>query len=351
MSSDSGSVAAGPSLTRRSLARGVAGLGLSGLGLSGLGATAGCTVGSRSTRLIVTGRAGSSTDRLARLFARHATRLFGVAIKVENEPRSYGVVTAQRLAAAGARETLALFQNGVFYTALWRPERVDLSRFQWIGGASADKRALVAGPHAAVDRFEDLTVRRRPLVVISAPVGGSGWFEARILAHLTRARVRIVPGFDGAVRNLALLSGEGEATIGSVDSLAPVLEAPGARLLLRVGASAPGLSAEAADDGAPRLDEVAVGPDAGPLLQLIANHALFGRPFAMNGDASPDTVALWRERFRRVMADPDFLREARAGGHLIQPVDGPGLERILEPLHPARRARFAEALTRALGPE
>lgn len=309
-----------------------------------------CVKTSKPLRVIVAGAPGSSTDTIARLFGRHITRLFGDKVEVENEPRAIGKVAIQRLFQDDlSQETIGFLQNGILYSALvdkgfsW-----DLTALGWVGSFNTDHRVLVNAPAIKIDRFEALFNRQRPLILISGAVGASGYFESRLLGHLTPAKVRVVPGFSGAARNLALISGEGEGAVGSLDSLTTILEMPGSRLLLRLNDLPLDPASAAHGWSAPPLATFASGPDKDLLLDLISAHARLGRIAALPPGTPPAVQARWRQRFQTVVADPAFLSEAAALSLLIQPVAGERIADDLKGLLSSRSAAVRAALARAL---
>ncbi|WP_419316919.1 hypothetical protein ACN2C7_10725 [Caulobacter sp. ErkDOM-E] len=309
-----------------------------------------CVKPSKPLRVIVAGAPGSATDNIARLFGRHVTRLFGDKVEVENEPRAIGKVALQRLFQDDlSRETVGFLQNGMLYSALVdRDFSWDLTALGWVGSFNTDHRVLVNAPTIKVDRFEALFNRQKPLILISGAVGASGYFESRILGYLTPAKVRVVPGFSGAARNLALISGEGEGAVGSLDSLSAVLEMPGSRLLLRLNDLPLDAASVAHGWSAPPLAAFATGPDKDLLLNLISAHARLGRIAALPPGTPPEVLKRWRQRFQTVVADPAFLKEAATLDLLIAPVAGERIGDDLRGLLSDRSAAVRAALARAL---
>jgi len=277
------------------------------------------------TTILVGGTPGSATDLLARLFARHCSRLFGADSVVENVPHHTGGAIAQRLSEkAGAGDTLGFLQNGLLYTALLTKRELpwDLTRLGWIGSFNADHRVLMSSGSSQLNRFEDLLSREKPAILVTGAVGASGYYEARILQHLTQARVRVVPGFDGAMRMLALTSGEGDLALGSLDSLTPVLDLPRSRILLRINDLPFDKASTARGLSSPALAEVSRGSDAPGLLRIVDAHARIGRSVALPPNAPNEVARVWTERFATITRDADFLAAAAKANLLIEPTGG-----------------------------
>src|SRR5262249_28807105 len=152
-----------------------------------------------------------------------------------------------------------------------------------------------------------------PLLVPSSSAHGSIFNEAAIIRHLTGGKVKAVPGFQGGARTLAVISGEVDGMLGTLDGMMSVLDLPGTRILLRLSSSpiepgTPGVPKE----GVPALHDVAQGPDTGPLVQLMDSYAQLGRMMALPPGTPAPIVEQWRQRFADVIADPEFRKQAAA---------------------------------------
>jgi hypothetical protein len=166
--------------------------------------------------------------------------------------------------------------------------------------------------------------------------------------YLTGARIQVVPGFVGGARNLAIISGEVDGLIGALDGIGPVLSLPGAHVLLRLNDLPLPAAAAERSSAAILLRDVARGPDAAPLTDLVAAHSLLGRLLALPPGCPPDVVALWRARFEQIETDHDFRKEAAAAQYELSSVPGEAVTENLANILLRRRAAVEPALRRAL---
>lgn len=306
---------------------------------------------SQPLHILIGSTPGAASDRIARILARHITRKFGQPVEVSNEGRANGKMASQRLVAAKPDGlTIGFLSTGLLYGALLHDSggADSLDKIQWLGSLNYDRRVLIVTKASGVERFEDLIGRRKPLILICGATSQSSYYECRILDYLTDANVRIVPGFRGGTRNLALISGEGEAVIGTLDGLEPALEQAGSKIILRMNRlPVLGLSAEKGSQ-APTIDRFAKGPDAEPLIDLMNAHAQLGRIVGLPPGTPPDLVAQWRERFAAVIADPAFVTEANAAGFLLEPTPGAAVNATLSRLLSTGANGVGAALGRAM---
>ena len=176
-----------------------------------------------------------------------------------------------------------------------------------------------------------------------------GYYEALIIRHLTGARLESVPGFVGGARNLALVSGEVDGLIASLDGLGKVMAIPGMHILLRLNdlplpAQTPGEPGQA-----PLLRDVARGVDAPALLDLLDAHARLGRIIALPPDTPAAIVGEWRALFARLLADRSFRKEASTAGFVLSDMPGEAVGALFEDLLHNRRRMIEPALRRVFG--
>lgn len=321
--------------------------------VAALGATGlvGCRSNASGKVHILTGSgAGAPSGALMRLFARYLEKL-GLSTTIENLPRAGGKLAAQRLAGAPTDgSVIAALPTGLLYAQLLGENggSWDLTRFRWIGNFSSDRRVLVSSGQSGVDRFDQLIDRPKPLLLAATTATSPSFYEPHIVRHLTGARLQVVPGFVGGARNLAMISGEVDGVIAALDGLGPVLSQPGAHILLRLNDLPLPAAAVEQSRKAVRLRDVAHGPDAKPLVDLVGAHSLLGRLLALPPGSPPDVVALWRERFQRIDADPAFREEATAAQYELSAVSGEAVTENLVNILIRQRSAVEPALHRAL---
>ncbi len=323
----------------------------SAVGLFAATGLAACGLGraTKPVRLIIGTAAGGGNDGFSRLLAQHLQRLTGVTIQAENEGRAGGRLAASQLLTSPADgSVIAFLPTPLVYENLLTPanETLNLTQFRWLAGIGADRRVLVVNRQCGVTAFAQLLTRPKPLIVAASGTASSSYVEPRIINHLTGARLKPVPGYNGGARNLAVLSGEADGVVGDLSSLDPLLQAPSSRVLLRLNDVVVPASAQA-----PSLASLAKGPDAPPLLALITATAGLGRLFALPAGASAGVLADWRARLEKVVADPDFRSAATARGFALERVAGAEVEaslrRLFDPASPVgpalRRAMASPA--------
>ena len=248
-------------------------------------------------RLIQGGNVGGSYDRYSRVFAAAVAELRPpMRIVVEPMPRANGRLAARLLMGAvpdGA--TIGTFQTSLVYSELLGDDGVayETTRLGWIGSFNVEPRILVASARLGIETLAVLRERTSAVPVGTDTMTSVGTREPLLLNTLLGTRLRPVAGYNTAVRNMALVSGEIGAATASIDAVHPLIVSGDVRALLRLDrhAAAPPL------DKLPTLHDLAATDRTSPVFAFLDAHARLGRWLCMPPGASPLLLAAWRALF------------------------------------------------------
>jgi tripartite-type tricarboxylate transporter receptor subunit TctC len=238
----------------------------------------------------------------------------------------------------------------LFENLLGNPQaRFDARRFHWLVSLN-DYTAVTAVWHeapfaAAADLFA-----RELLVGANAPASDTTVWPL-LLNALIGTKIRLVRGYPGTAGiALAMERGEVQGVIG--DDWASIkankaswLRENKVRILMQMTAAPhPDLP------DVPTVGEFASNPDNRRVLQLFVDRQRYGRPFLAPPGMPEPVAAIYREAFRKVVADPDFLREAAQAQLLIKIGSGTDVTALVESIHAAPRPIIdqASALLRSI---
>lgn len=269
----------------------------------------------RKVRLVVGAAAGGGSDAFTRLLAQHLQRLGHVSLVLENDERGGGRVAADSLAKSAPDGSVIAFlpPSLIYADLLGREHGPKLDQFAWLGGIGADRRVLVVNGQSGVVEFSALKTRAKPLILAASTANTPNFIEPLIVRRLTGARLKPVAGYKGGARNLAVLSGEVDGLVGGIDSVGHILDAPGAKVLLRLNERP-----LAQGPQPPTLASLAQGADAAALLDVIETCAKIGRLFAAPPGTPPAILEHWRALLSAVVADPAFRTEALKQGYDLE---------------------------------
>src|SRR5581483_4705559 len=81
---------------------------------------------------------------------------------------------------------------------------------------------------------------------------------------------------------------------------------------------------------------------ANTLWRIMLVQKAMGRPFAVGPNVPPERVKALRDAFAAVLKDPEFIAEAEKTKNEINPVDGDGIQQMLEKIAAAPASDIAK---------
>ncbi len=257
---------------------------------------------------------GTLQDRYGRVFAQALSTLQPtMRVTIESMPRANGRLAARHLMeAAPDGATIGTFQNALVFAELLGDEGVafELERFGWIGGFTVEPRVLVVSSKSGIASFEMLRTRSSTLAVGAETITSVSAREPLILNALLGTRLRPVPGYSTAVRNLALATGEIAAATASLDAVLPLIESGEVRALLRLDRHPVPPPLEAV----PTLQDIVTADRYATLLAFIQAQSQLGRWVCMPPNTTPERLDAWRTLFSKAIASDVFRSAARDAG-------------------------------------
>jgi hypothetical protein len=302
----------------------------------------------RTLRIIIGHAPGGGNDRLMRLVVKHLAPLLpSTGITVENDPRGGGKLAAKTLTESkGGEPAIAMLSSSLIYVSLREDQDsvFDLLNLNYVANFTRSQRVLAVSAKSGVRSMRELIEKRSSLIAPASTASSNTYLEPLLINAIAGAHLKPVPGYEGGARNLALISGEGQALVGSRDSIQPVLDLPGSRIILRLN------DFPFNQDGAtpPLLAEFARSETATLVAKVIAAGADLGGLVALPPDADPAAVEAMRDLLARVAASSEFLAEAEAQKMLIDPMPADEIGHAMQAIF-GDKVVTAAAIKSALG--
>ncbi|MEO1200367.1 MAG: tripartite tricarboxylate transporter substrate-binding protein [Pseudomonadota bacterium] len=283
----------------------------------------------RTLNFLIGSGAGSGTDRVARLFADHLSRLLPeTTVAPVNNSRAGGRVVASQLWDAEPDGlTIGILQSHLYYWTLQNLETpgFELQNYSFLGSMTRSNRVLVASHASGIRSMADIYDAGRPVIVAANTTLSSHYLEALLINTLLGTRLLPVPGFSGGARNMAVITGEADCQIGSLEAVQPIIDAgAGSIVLVVTGDSIPPLTPAPA-----RLEQEAAGAPNEWIVPVINGAAASGRLIAAPPGVEADRLAILRDLFNSVMANPEFVDEAASVGMVVNASSGDQVQRRL----------------------
>jgi tripartite-type tricarboxylate transporter receptor subunit TctC len=249
-----------------------------------------------------------------------AAALPEASLTVEMMPEADGRLAAKRIAEAPAGEmVIGLFETALLYSEIETDDLapITLTEFNWIGKLAVDERVLIASTKSGITSIGDLRARKDAAIFPASTVASRSASECYVLNALLDLPIRPVPGYNGAQRALAMLSGEAQVVLGSYTSQLKLIDQNAAVVILRLNE----VPHPQAPLTAPLLRDLA-GEANRPLVELAETAANLGRWIAAPPSASAEEVADLRAAFDRAVASPEFTDEIKKARLTVDPLGG-----------------------------
>ena len=265
------------------------------------------------TVIIVVGyKPGGGYDQIARIVARHLPKHIPgkPTIIIQNMPGANSLIAANHLYSVAKPDglTLGTFNRNLPIAQLTKVDGVnfDLRRFAWIGSAASESIVLAVRSDLPYATFDGLRKAGTPLVVGATGPGASSYDFPLLLKEILGLNVKIVSGYSSSADvMLAIERKEVDARAASYSSVRPFIERGLVRPLIRGRASEPGIEKLPVDE------DLAPTKRAKAIMGLRSAPEVIGRPYVMPPGAPEERVAIMREAFRKMAADPELIEESR----------------------------------------
>jgi tripartite-type tricarboxylate transporter receptor subunit TctC len=271
---------------------------------------------------------GGSYDLYAQLAAAHIGKFIPgkPTVIVQSMPGGAGSKATAYFYARAPRDgsMMALFPETIAYMQLMDPAqgRWDVTRMNYIGSFAPVNTAFIIHKGSRLATAKDL-YGGKTNVGCSGRASQSFQYPAT-LKLIAKMPLNIICGYDGsAAYTLALMRGE-------VDMISKAWNAARAedKDNLENGTLIPlvqaGLARAPELPNVPLLQEIVDDATAKSAIEFISGGAAIGRALLSPQNVPADRLAALRDAFDKVVADPDFLADARTRSVYIEPT--PGIE-------------------------
>ena len=205
--------------------------------------------------------------------------------------------------------------------------RLDYARLRWLGRVVTTESVLMALAPSGRRTLDD--VKRRGAIACARAAADPGAFDARALAAVTGASIRVVKGYPGARAMLVAFASD-ECNLLSLPWAAWRL---GAAALITDGTAVPvAAMARARIPTAPALPtvvELAPTPELRHAVMLLASPAAIGRSYALAPGVPAARADAIQQAFDAMLADPAMADDAKRRGMDFAPASGAEVARYV----------------------
>ena len=272
----------------------------------------------KTVTYIVATPPGGGYDFYGRLVSEYLQKyLPGSTVVVKNMPGAGHLVGANALYASKPDGlTIGTFNTGLIYAQVINHDgaKFDLSKMSWIGKAATEPRVLAIASHSPIMSFDDLRKAKEPINFATSGGGTSSDFvETHLLANGLKLNMKILTGYSGTERRLAMRRGEIVGAMGSRSSFGTFVQDGHGRFIAQIGGK---------DKDVPQLKDLVADPSAKALLAMLQSQGDIARLTAGPPGIPQDRLDALRAAFRKAMEDPELQAKAEKLERSVEPAYG-----------------------------
>ena len=291
----------------------------------------------KQIKIVVGFTAGGIIDLWARLYTQHMGKYIpgNPDLIVQNVPGGGSMIAANQLYNVAKPDglTLAMLSSGLYFDQLIGVKEVqfDWAKFGWIGSPVRNFEVLTMRADTPYRSIEDIQKAAQPPRCGTTGTGATGHYFPKFLEEALGAKIQIVLGYPGN-RDVEVAIERGEVHCYAITKEA-FLREPG-RSWLKKG------FVRALVQGAQKRDPLF--PDTPTIYELMDKHktretlkrfasvllspGAIGRPIVAPPNTPADRIKILRDGFAKMIADPDFLAEAKKREWDVEYISGEDLE-------------------------
>jgi len=272
----------------------------------------------KTVTYIVATPPGGGYDFWGRLVAEYMQKyLPGSTVVVKNMPGAGHLVGANATYTSKPDGlTIGSFNTGLIYAQVIKHDgaKFDLRKMSWIGKATTDPRVIAIASHAPITSFEHLRAAKEPVNFATSGGGTSSDFvEIHMLANVFKLNLKILTGYSGNERRLAMRRGEIAGTTGSRSSFGSFVQDGHGRFIAQIGGK---------DTDVPQLRDLAKDPAGKALVTMLQAQGDVARLTAGPPGIPQDRLDALRDAYRKAMEDPELQAKAEKLERSVEPAYG-----------------------------
>jgi tripartite-type tricarboxylate transporter receptor subunit TctC len=220
--------------------------------------------------------------------------------------------------------TIGTFNTGLIYAQVIKHEgaKFDLSKMGWIGKATTDPRVIAIASHSPIKTFDDLRAQKEPVNFATSGGGTSSDFvEIHMLANVFKLNLKILTGYSGNERRLAMRRGEIVGTTGSRSSFGSFVQEGQGRFIAQIGGS---------DTDVPQLKDLAKDASGKALVSMLQAQGDIARLTAGPPGIPQDRLDALRAAYRKALEDPEMQAKAEKLERSVEPAYGEDVAEMIK---------------------
>lgn len=294
----------------------------------------------KTLQFIVGGSAGGGYDTYTRLIGRHISQYVPgkPSIVVQNMPGAAMLISANYIYNSAPRDgTVIGHWSGplILQHMMGNPAvQFDGHKFGWLGMPTADSLVCITTERSGIKTADDWRKAKNRVKLGAIGPGTSGTDDTKLLAAATDFPLQLIEGYKGTADiRIAAETGEVDGTCSfgwqsAKVTWANALRAGQIHVVLQTT-----LEPHPELKGVPLAVDYAKSDEGKKLLRIAGD--LYGkqRLYSLPPQVPAERVRALQKAFVDTLKDAPFLAEAEKAKLEIDPIDGPGIEKMVQGLY------------------
>jgi tripartite-type tricarboxylate transporter receptor subunit TctC len=298
----------------------------------------------KTVQVIAPSGAGGSVYQYALTVSNHLGRHIpgSPTSIVQARPGGGGVTAANYVTKAGDKDgtvVAELHPQSLLAPLTGKGASFDPRKLQWLGSVAVRSYVGAVWHTVNVRTLEDM--KDKEYVWGGSGVASASYQYPMFLAHLTGARLRVIPGYkSGGETNLAMERGEvqgrGNYYEGFLTTNPDWIRDKKVKFVFRLGPDHPDLK------DVPAGSQYAKTPKQQQMLRVLEAPLSIGQAFYVAPEVPKERVAALREAFKKMLADPQFIAETEKIKLYVNPREPEEIAAVVAKVYETPKEVFAE---------
>lgn len=302
--------------------------------------------GKNVTYIVATG-AGGGFDFYGRLVAKYMQEnLPGSTFVVRNMPGAGHMIGTNYIYNAKPNGlTMGSFNTAMFLNQIVGKKGVkyDLAKMDFLGKASNSQQVIMVSTKLPYKSIAELRASGKRLKMATGGPGSGRWIFARMSEAAMNLKFRMIPGYDGPDAHLAIMRGEIDVMMGSIESNDPFVAQKRGRYLVFYATER-----QKEHPDVPSAYELVTDEDGRALARMIVLAGEMWRVTAAPPGLPAGRLKLLRGVYKASLENPKLRKEAKLAGREIVAAYGEDVDKAFQAAlnaPPRVRALIKEAVS------
>ncbi len=284
--------------------------------------------GKTADYIVATG-AGGGFDFYGRLISKYMQdALKGSTFVVRNMPGAGHIIGTNYIYNAKPDGlTMGTFNTAMFFNQILNKKGVkyDLAKMNFLGKASSSPQIVMVNGKLPYKSIEELRASGKVLNMATGGPGSGRWVFAKMTEAALGLKFKMIPGYDGPDAHLAMLRGEIDVMMGSIESNIDFHRQGKGRLLLVYSTQR---DPDAKD--VPTAYEKISDEDGKQLARLTTLSGEMWRVTGVTPGVPAGRLAALRAAYKTALLHPKLQSEAKKAGREVMPAFGEDVDKAFQ---------------------